>query len=294
MRKSAKKAAIEENSNFLRKIFGGAVGVILVPAILLVVHRYVRKESAKSDLQTLQSALETLQSVVQSSDSAERSESAVIALSGSVVDFATKHPEGALVEFYMPDCDHCKKLKPDYEAAAKELAALGGPPLASLDGEAYPEIAKEHGVSRYPTVLWFRGGESVQELKPTSRTKAKILEFVNWVQEPAFTEFETMAEFDEGVPQIRLALQDKSPPVIVGFASSESNSVQQALQYVGERLRGKVLFLYVKEPAPDASSASLRSYSANAEKDSFFKEAVSPEAVQQWVESLLPAKKEKQ
>jgi len=293
IRKAAKKNTSSETTSFLGKVFAGAAGTILLPALLLVIYRFTQNENA-ADVQNLQSALETLQAALKSAEHTERSaESAVITLSGSVSDFVADHPDGAMVEFHMPDCDHCKKLKPDYEAAAKEFATTGGPPLASIDGEAYPAIAKEHGVDRYPTVLWFRRGKAVQELRPTSRTKEKIMEFVEWVQQPAFTEFETMAEFEEAVPTLRLALQEKSPPVVVGFASP---AVQQALEDVGERLRGKVLFIYVQESVSESTDAenqvpSLRRYAANADDDAVFRDAVSPEAVKQWVESLLPVKK---
>ena len=292
-RKSDKKAARVDQSGLLGKVFAGAVGVVLLPALLLVlrsVYMHVADRSSQptqpsqpdnSKLAELAATLQTLK------DSLEvHRDSPVVVLSGPVVDFAAEHPAGVLVEFYMPDCDHCNKLFPEYDKAARELAASGGPPLAALNGEAYPEVAKAHNVSRYPTVLWFREGEAVQELKPMSRTKEKIVEFVNWVQQPAFTDFGTRGEFDEAVPVLRQNLEEKSPPVVVGFAGSDNIAVQDVMERVGERLRGKALFLYVSTPAEEV--ATFRSYSASTDTDSLFTGSISPESVQQWVESLFP------
>lgn len=282
-RKSDKKATKLDNTAVLKKAFGGAIAAILLPAALLVLRHVLSGMSFSSFFKE---------------QGTETSESAVVPLSGSVLDLVLQlNPNGTLVEFYMPDCDHCKKLAPEFEAAAKEMAALGGPPFASLNGEAFPEVAKRHGVFRYPTVLWFREGQAVQELRPTSRTKEKIVEFVNWVQQPAFTEFDTMAEFDEAVPTLRLALQETSPPVVVGFAvrtnATAGDETKKALSHVGERLRGKVLFLYINEEVADADDmAPLRSYAASADNDSFFTGQISSlNSVQTWVESLLPKKK---
>ena len=36
----------------------------------------------------------------------------------------------------MDDCSFCKKLAPEFEAAAKELSSSGGPPLAAVDSES--------------------------------------------------------------------------------------------------------------------------------------------------------------
>jgi thiol-disulfide isomerase/thioredoxin len=276
-RKSDKKATKLDNTAVLRKAFAGAIAAILLPAALLVFrHILFKKQGVEAELR----------------------EPAVLPLSGSVFDlFLQLNPDGALIEFYMPDCDHCKKLAPEIEAAAKEMAALGGPPFASLNGEEFSEVAKRYGVFRYPTVFWFREGQALQELRPTSRTKEKIVEFVNWVQQPSFTEFETMAEFDEAVPTLRLALQETSPPVVVGFAvktnATSGDETQKALSHVGERLRGKVLFLYIKEEVADADNmAPLRSYAASPDSDSFFSGPISSfDSVQTWVESLLPNKK---
>lgn len=68
-----------------------------------------------------------------------------------VVYDATKD---VLVEFYAPWCGHCKKLAPEYEAAAKKLAVtMPDAILAKLD--ATTNEVPAHPVQGFPTLKWF-------------------------------------------------------------------------------------------------------------------------------------------
>lgn len=55
-------------------------------------------------------------------------------------------------------CGHCKRLAPEYEAAAQTLKR-NDPPLyiAKIDATANPKAAKEFEAYRYPTVLFLCG-----------------------------------------------------------------------------------------------------------------------------------------
>ena len=64
-----------------------------------------------------------------------------------------------LVEFYAPWCGHCKKLAPEYEAAARALrksktAAM----LAAVDCDAHKSLCDAHGVSGFPAIKAFLAG----------------------------------------------------------------------------------------------------------------------------------------
>ncbi|KAL4701647.1 hypothetical protein H8959_015651 [Pygathrix nigripes] len=62
-----------------------------------------------------------------------------------------------LVEFFAPWCGHCKRLAPEYEAAATRLKGIV--PLAKVDCTANTNTCNKYGVSGYPTLKIFRDGE---------------------------------------------------------------------------------------------------------------------------------------
>ncbi|KAF7657950.1 hypothetical protein LDENG_00020000, partial [Lucifuga dentata] len=62
-----------------------------------------------------------------------------------------------LVEFFAPWCGHCKRLAPEYEAAATRLKGIV--PLAKVDCTANSDTCSKYGVNGYPTLKIFRDGE---------------------------------------------------------------------------------------------------------------------------------------
>lgn len=57
-------------------------------------------------------------------------------------------------------CGHCKRLAPEYEKAATALASDDPAiPLAKVDCPANSGVCSRFGVTGYPTLKIFRGGE---------------------------------------------------------------------------------------------------------------------------------------
>lgn len=89
-----------------------------------------------------------------------------------------ENKDGLLAEFYAPWCGHCKKIAPEYEKAAQQLAADGSNvKLVKIDATVESSLATKHGVNGYPTLKWFVGGEPMDYDGP--REAAGI---VNWIK----------------------------------------------------------------------------------------------------------------
>ncbi|XP_062845485.1 protein disulfide isomerase family A, member 8 [Trichomycterus rosablanca] len=85
--------------------------------------------------------------------------SEVMELRDSDFDYVSADQETMLVKFYTPWCGHCKKLAPEFEAAAKRLKGIAT--LAKVDCTSQTEVCGRFGVSGYPTLKIFKNGQEI-------------------------------------------------------------------------------------------------------------------------------------
>ena len=94
-------------------------------------------------------------------------------------DIVLKSNDIWIVEFYAPWCSHCKKLKPEYEQAAKNLKGMVK--LGMVDATVEKELAKRFEIKSYPQIKVFDYGLEKSDEKAVkysgSRNVGNITEY---------------------------------------------------------------------------------------------------------------------
>uniref|UniRef100_A0A4W4GTJ2 Thioredoxin domain-containing protein n=1 Tax=Electrophorus electricus TaxID=8005 RepID=A0A4W4GTJ2_ELEEL len=113
------------------------------------------------------------------------SDSPVFHLTDESFDAFLEERQSVLVMFYAPWCGHCKRLKPEYDAAAEVANVEPNSPgvLAAVDATVHKSVAERFQVTSFPTVKYFERGEEKYTLQQL-RTKDKILEWLKNPQAP--------------------------------------------------------------------------------------------------------------
>ena len=83
-------------------------------------------------------------------------EEGVIILNNRNFDIEISKYDVFVVEFYSPDCQHCKAFAPEYEKLTKRLVQLN-PPIftGKIDAEIYKDIAKKYNIKSVPQIYIF-------------------------------------------------------------------------------------------------------------------------------------------
>uniref|UniRef100_A0A8D0HEK8 Protein disulfide-isomerase A3 n=1 Tax=Sphenodon punctatus TaxID=8508 RepID=A0A8D0HEK8_SPHPU len=91
-------------------------------------------------------------------------------------------------------CGHCKRLAPEYEAAATKLKGIV--PLVKVDCTANSNTCNKYGVSGYPTLKMFRDGEETGTYDGP-RTADGIVSHLKKQAGPASVTLRSMEEFEK-------------------------------------------------------------------------------------------------
>ncbi|XP_074646082.1 protein disulfide-isomerase 1-like [Tubulanus polymorphus] len=89
-----------------------------------------------------------------------------------------KSSEPVMVKFFAPWCGWCKKMAPEFVAAAKQLSGQQVT-LAEVDCTKNRPLCSKYGVRGYPTLLVFPKKGSVTSVKyQGSRTSAAFVSYM--------------------------------------------------------------------------------------------------------------------
>lgn len=145
-----------------------------------------------------------------------------------------------LVEFFAPWCGHCKRLAPEYEIAATKLMKNDPPiPIAKVDcTEAGKETCSKYGVSGYPTLKIFRGGEFSQEYDGP-RDAAGIVGYMKKNAGPSSVQLKDSEHLEK-------KLADAEEVLVVGFFSSDSD-LSKSFMKAADKKRNDFAFAHTTD-----------------------------------------------
>uniref|UniRef100_A0A8W4FA53 protein disulfide-isomerase n=1 Tax=Sus scrofa TaxID=9823 RepID=A0A8W4FA53_PIG len=148
----------------------------------------------------------------------------VLVLNKGNFDEALAAHKYLLVEFYAPWCGHCKALAPEYAKAAAKLRAEGSEiRLAKVDATEESDLAQQYGVRGYPTIKFFKDGDTASPREYTAGREAD--DIVNWLKKRTGPAATTLA--DGAAAE---ALVESSEVAVIGFFKDvESAAAKQFL-----------------------------------------------------------------
>eukprot|EP00903_Cladosiphon_okamuranus_P020589 g18900.t1 len=140
----------------------------------------------------------------------------------NIADAIAQNPT-LLVEFYAPWCGHCKKLAPEYVKAAEALAKEDLK-IAKVDCDEHKDLAKEYGVSGFPTLKLLKEGKPIDY--QGGRTADDIVKYVIKKSGPAAKTLTTKAE--------ATAFEEEGEAVVIGlFSSADSAEAKTFMSVAG-------------------------------------------------------------
>jgi len=188
--------------------------------------------------------------------------------------------EHVLVEFYAPWCGHCKKLAPEYAAAAAELKTKGSKVvLAKVDADSEKELGTKFDVSGFPTLKWFINGKP-QEYNGGRVTK----DIVSWIEKHTGPAYKVINSNEELAAEIEAA---KAAPVVVAIlADHKAQTAQEFFTAAADDTTGAVFLLAspgsVTDGLPATESIVMR-ISGRSDETLPIEVATSAKTINDWI-----------
>jgi len=176
-----------------------------------------------------------------------------LALGSNVLDLGASNFQEAidandnlLVEFYAPWCGHCKKLAPEWEKAADRLADEDPPiKIAKVDCPANSDLCQKYGVSGYPTIKMFKGGEEAGKYEQ-ARSSDAIVAYMRKQAGPASVEVATQEKWDK--------VKNNKEALVIGYFSDYTSGNGNVFMKLADNLRDDYRFANIANPEILAAS----------------------------------------
>eukprot|EP01045_Picozoa_sp_COSAG04_P010848 COSAG04_NODE_676_length_11250_cov_6.645054_4_plen_466_part_00 len=181
--------------------------------------------------------------------------------------------EHVLLFFYAPWCGHCQSLHPHFEEAARALAGVDVT-LAKVDGTECSDLAAEYGLTGYPTLKWFEGGEASEY--GGERSAASI---TSWVKRHVSSDGPRRLASQQELA----ALQADHPAVAVGFFAAAEGKGYDAFAAAALDAEAVPLVVATFAPPPSAKPPAVVMYKTFDEAQVVYSGGLSKAELERWV-----------
>ncbi|KAG5464552.1 hypothetical protein LSCM1_00743 [Leishmania martiniquensis] len=191
----------------------------------------------------------------------------LLCVASAEVQVATKNnfdkvvsSELTLVKFYAPWCGHCKTLAPEFIKAAEMLEGIAT--LAEVDCTKEEDLATQHEIKGFPTLLMFRNGEMVKTYEGP-RTATDIVAFVKSQVGPAMKSIGKSDDLEE--------LKKQTLPLCVVKTANADSEMAALMTKVADTLRSEMNFALVTDASISEVDAmeSIAVYRNGTEREAY-------------------------
>ncbi|KAL7862315.1 hypothetical protein SRHO_G00137560 [Serrasalmus rhombeus] len=150
-----------------------------------------------------------------------------------------------MVEFFAPWCGHCKRLEPEWTAAATEVKeqTKGKVKLGAVDATVHQGLASRYGIRGFPTIKVFNKGENPEDYEG-GRTRSDIVAHVMELfsanaPPPEVTEVLNQDVFKKTCDDHQLCIVAVLPHILDTGASGR-NSYLDVMRMMAEKYKKKM------------------------------------------------------